>query len=118
MLHVSRAEQAAAGDRLANQPDNSTVHDDLISDGQITGGKLLLGGYFGLRNVLLPGKGDGFPGGELSQCYKYVVFGVDPEYFFGSHFFSPALCRRYKTRYRLNVACTVSTVKRTTTYLS
>ena len=62
MLHVSRAEQSAAGDRLADEPDNSAVHDDLVTDGKITHGKLLLGGYIGKRNILLPGEGDGFPG--------------------------------------------------------
>ncbi len=63
MLHVARAEQAAARDRLADQPDNSAIHDDLVADGEITDGKLLLGRYIGERHILLPGESDGFPGG-------------------------------------------------------
>ena len=47
------------------------------------------------------------PAGKVGECHENVVFGVDPEDFFGSHFFSPALCRRY----RLNVTLNVSTVK-------
>ena len=61
MLHVARAEQASAGDRLADQPDDSAIHDDLISDGKIADGKLLLGGYLGWRNILLPGEGNRLP---------------------------------------------------------
>src|ERR1700761_7041154 len=53
VLHVARAEQAAARDRLANNTDNSAVHDDLVPDGEITDGKLLLGRYVGRRNILL-----------------------------------------------------------------
>ena len=63
MLHIACAEQAAARDRLADQPDNSAIHDDLVSDGKITDGKFLLGGYLGGRHILLPGKGEGLPSG-------------------------------------------------------
>src|ERR1700684_1182936 len=54
VLHIACAEQAAARDRLADHTDNSAIHDDLVSDGKITDGKFLLGGYLGERNILLP----------------------------------------------------------------
>jgi hypothetical protein len=73
----------------------------------------LFGGYLGQRDKLLAGKADRLPGGEWGQGYEDIVSGVDPEYFFGGHLFSPAFCRGY----RLNVALNVSMVKPATIYL-
>jgi hypothetical protein len=50
---------------------------------------------------LLPGESNGFPGGEFGESYKDIVFGVDPEYFFGCHFFSPAPGRSVSTLEKL-----------------
>ena len=63
MLHIARAEQAAPRDRLAHQSNHPAIHDDLVPNGEITHGKLLLSRYFGWRNILLAVEGNGFSGG-------------------------------------------------------
>jgi hypothetical protein len=112
MLYVPRAQQASTGDLLADKPDDSAIHDDLIPGGKIAHGKFVLGRYLGYRNILLSGESNGFPSGELGESYEDIVFGIDPEYFFGCHFFSPAASPA-SGRFDIdsNVAFTVSTVK-------
>src|SRR5208337_2519615 len=79
VLHIPRAQQAAARDRLTHASYNATVHDDFRANRQIFDRELLLGRNVGQRNIGCARERYGFAALQRCEGNQDVIKRIDFE---------------------------------------